>query len=162
MALHCAECTDAPSAAREAAQEVLGPKRSVLKPKSKRPAKVAKHLKRDLGKITWADVKQAVRTRVLTERGGRCEWQCERLCDDPHHLISGSGKKRVFEAPNTVAGICREHHRLYEKADIETLLRALVWAHDHRFHLAHAEITRRLDKAQAVRDATPSLIRKTV
>lgn len=136
--------------------DALAPRKSLKPAKSKRGARVARHLKRDLGKITWADVKQAVRTRVLVERGGRCEWACERLCDDPHHLISGSGKKRVFEAPNTVSGICRTCHRLYEKADVDTLQRAASWALNHGFTLALNEILRRLDKAIALRSSLPA------
>jgi hypothetical protein len=131
-------------------QRYLKQAKSLKGPKVRRPSQMAKRLKQDAGKESWKEIKEAVMARVLKERGERCEW-CERPCEDAHHIISGSGKRRVFEAPDTVAGICRDCHRAYERADIIILGWALAWAYNHGFGRAHEEIRRRLDKACAIK-----------
>lgn len=127
------------------ADKYLTQRRSA-KPKSKRPSQIAKAVKEATKRAKWRDIRSLVIARVHRERQGLCEFLCGQPADDPHHIISGSGKKRLFEAPETVAGICRLCHRAYEKADIETLERAALWASSHGFGAALKEIRYRLSR----------------
>lgn len=116
MALHCAECTDAPSAAREAARETLAPRRSKLKPKSKRGARVAKAAKRETRREKIARIREAVRERAH----GRCEAQILRMdpmgfqvwvrCQNSgrilDHWLGGSGRRQTFESIETTWFLC--------------------------------------------------------
>lgn len=112
MAAHCAECTDAPADAREEARSVLAPKRSKMKPKSKRGARVARHAK----KASKSTMRREVRAVVMGRAAGQCEVQrvgagslarrCESPAEEWDHFF-GRGKDE------TVAGswgICKLHH----------------------------------------------------
>jgi hypothetical protein len=98
----------------------------------------------------WAAIKEAVKTRLVD---GRCEWGCGQMADDPHHLLSGNGRRTEYESPETVAGICTYCHRAYERADPEVLARALRWAIRLRFRMAEREIRHRTAKSKEAKSA---------
>lgn len=123
-----------------------GPARAMRKG----PTKAQSKAKRDASHAAeWALIKMEVSERAESESGGRCEWFCPGEINDPHHLLGGSGRRRVEEAVDTVAGICRECHDGYEDNNPEVLERARKWAERHGFWRALGAIDRRIAKAKA-------------
>jgi hypothetical protein len=101
-------------------------------------------------KARRAVVRAEVFARVDRERQGRCEWYCAQGATDLHHVLNG-GRRESEERVDTCAGICRDCHRAYEKADPTVLRNAATWAVEHGFREAAREIAHRIDKADEAR-----------
>lgn len=123
-----------------------GPAREMRKGPTRAEDKAAKDAARQ---ARWNAIKGAVLVRAESHSNGRCEWLCGSEIADPHHLIGGSGRRRVEESPETVAAICRECHDGYEANDPAILDRARAWAEWHGFWRALGAIDRRIAKAKA-------------
>jgi hypothetical protein len=73
---------------------------------------------------------------------------------DLHHLISGSGNRRRYEAVGTVLPVCEEHHRRLHRNDEETLESVVEVLGDPDCEMEPAAIRaveRRLAKVHATR-----------
>lgn len=154
MAEHCAECADAPSAAREAAREALAPRRSKLKPNSQRPSKLARESKQAERRERVGHIRDAVRNRS----GGACEVPgCHEPAEEMHHILYGSGLRRSMEDERTCIDACEEHHHLAHRNDLPTLSNMLAWARNRLYGLAAAALEHRISKVCRIRSQTPSL-----
>lgn len=128
---------------RSPSAKLKGPTR-----KTEKRAKAAKHGK------DWEAIKLAVLERARLDSGGKCELGCGREINDPHHLISGSGKRIPNERYNTVIAICRHEHDLYEAGDVVTLDAVHSWAARHQYSVAMDEVERRIERIVRVRAQT--------
>jgi hypothetical protein len=126
----------------------------VLKPKSKRGARVAKEAK-DVARNGRA---AAIRKAVFARANGLCEFCKEDPPAEWHHIFSG-GLRKTREAENTTAATCEDCHDKYHDSDLLTLRRAQAWALELHFVEAQSEIGRRIDGVYEVRRSTPSLAR---
>lgn len=143
-----------PDRARAVAERVLSrPKPKHVK--RAQPERLTETLAQKHARV-WPLIRAEVAKRVDAERQGRCEWECGRMAVDPHHIFAGA-RRRKMEAADTVAGICRECHNLWEAGHLATLHAAWIWADDHGFHAAKLEIDRRLSRI--LRGATLKAVR---
>lgn len=125
-----------------------------LREKRRAPKKLApgktREERRAETKARRAAIRAEVFARAERERGGRCEWYCERPAEEWHHIFQG-GERSARESTATTAAACVACHRAYHKADRDTLRNAATWAVEHGFREAAREIAHRIDLAEMTR-----------
>lgn len=126
-----------------------------LKPR-KAPAKVlrgpSRAQSREARRVEKERHTESVRFEVFKRDGGRCV-----VCGDPatdmHHLVYGSGLRRVAETGKTCAAVCRAHHDMAHAGSDSILLALRAWAAPRGYSLAADALARRLAKISARRAA---------
>lgn len=131
-----------PEHVRAAATRLLAPRRPKLKPKSRRPAKLAKAAKDQRRNIRMA----GIRACVMERADDRCEVCKGEPATEVHHLISGSGLRRTFEDSSTCIALCDGCHRLVHRNSPATLRLVYAWAEKHSNRFALGALERRMDK----------------
>jgi 5-methylcytosine-specific restriction endonuclease McrA len=134
---------------------VHAPKKALVLPGKTKTERKAERFDR------LAAIRTGVFARAERERGLRCEWYCERVACELHHIEQG-GARRSLEAVENCAAICTECHRAYHRNDLDTLRSAATWAVEHEFRDAARTIARRLAKIEDVRAGRASLGKERV
>jgi 5-methylcytosine-specific restriction endonuclease McrA len=120
---------------------VHAPKKALVLPGKTKTERKAERFDR------LAAIRTGVFARAERERGLRCEWYCERVASELHHVEQG-GARRSLEAVENCAAICTECHRAYHRGELDTLRSAATWAVEHGFREAARTIARRTAKIE--------------
>lgn len=86
-----------------------------------------------------------VRVEVFKRDGGTCVL-CSDEATEMHHLVYGSGWRRIAESGQTCASLCSAHHKMAHAGARAIVASLLVWAARNRYTLAADALERRLDK----------------
>lgn len=132
------------SAGRKDLADRVGPKRSVLKPKSKRPALLSRgqRVEERIARVA------AIREAVMERADDWCELCKSEPADELHHIISGSGLRRKHEDASTCVALGEACHRALHRNDIATFEALVAWCRSYGSTLALQHASRRLEKVR--------------
>lgn len=134
----------------EEAARLVAAKKAAKSARSRRPAKVAARAEKRASREERNARTVNVRVEVFKRDEGRCV-VCGAEATDMHHLVYGSGFRRVAESGQTCAAVCRWHHVEAHRGGWATLEALLFWARGRRYSLAADALVRRMDKIHALR-----------
>ena len=124
-------------------------------PPPKRVAGPTRKEIREANRIKKRERTANVRVEVFKRDGGRCVI-CGDEATEMHHLVSGSGLRRIAEGVSTCVALCETHHREAHRNVLDTLLALLLWAQGNAgsYSIAATALEKRLAKIEEARRAS--------
>lgn len=116
-----------------------------------KPSRKARLAKDKATKIERLLMLAETRHEVVARCAEYCELCRTRKIRELHHIISGTGRRRLEERFDTLIALCLECHAEVHASNIRALYRLSKWAHEQRFLLAATEVDRRIRKVEAKR-----------